>query len=203
MAEYYAVLRQGGRRPGPNVAGDAGAAVYDKARNALIGQLKAIDPPLTDRRDFAPAPRARGSDPPGRARDLSRRRRTARRREPATARRRRRRTRASRRARARAGRRRSVAAGRFPPRHPGRGEPRQRRTAPTSARSVPARPQPREATGIRSGSATTAIATGRTSAAAARRAAAPPREPDYDRGERRDRTRAAGSEPPRLAPDYD
>ena len=45
MAEYYAVLTKA-------VAGlddkapDARRAVYDKARNALIGQLKAIDPPL-------------------------------------------------------------------------------------------------------------------------------------------------------------
>ena len=45
MAEYYAVLSKA-------VAGlegsspDARRAVYDKARNALIGQLKAIDPPL-------------------------------------------------------------------------------------------------------------------------------------------------------------
>src|SRR5215213_445755 len=45
MAEYYAVLKKA-------VAGlDSGSAearraVYDKARNALIGQLKAIDPPL-------------------------------------------------------------------------------------------------------------------------------------------------------------
>jgi hypothetical protein len=45
MAEYYAVLSKA-------VAGlEAGSqesrrAVYDKARNALIGQLKAIDPPL-------------------------------------------------------------------------------------------------------------------------------------------------------------
>jgi hypothetical protein len=45
MAEYYAVLSKA-------VAGldvnspDSRRAVYDKARNALIGQLKAIDPPL-------------------------------------------------------------------------------------------------------------------------------------------------------------
>lgn len=45
MAEYYAVLSRA-------VAGleanspDTRRAVYDKARNALIGQLKAIDPPL-------------------------------------------------------------------------------------------------------------------------------------------------------------
>lgn len=45
MAEYYAVLSKA-------VAGlesssaEARRAVYDKARNALIGQLKAIDPPL-------------------------------------------------------------------------------------------------------------------------------------------------------------
>src|SRR5664279_3836343 len=45
MAEYYAVLSKA-------VAGleasspDARRTVYDKARNALIGQLKAIDPPL-------------------------------------------------------------------------------------------------------------------------------------------------------------
>jgi len=46
MAEYYAVLKKA-------VAGlavdssEARRAVYEKARNALIGQLKAINPPLT------------------------------------------------------------------------------------------------------------------------------------------------------------
>jgi hypothetical protein len=46
MAEYYAVLKKAvsGMDGG---AGDARRAVYDKARNALIGQLKAIDPPLS------------------------------------------------------------------------------------------------------------------------------------------------------------
>jgi hypothetical protein len=46
MAEYYAVLKKAvsGMDTG---AGDARRAVYDKARNALIGQLKAIDPPLS------------------------------------------------------------------------------------------------------------------------------------------------------------
>lgn len=45
MAEYYAVLK---KAIGSLDAGSAEArrAVYDKARNALIGQLKAIDPPL-------------------------------------------------------------------------------------------------------------------------------------------------------------
>lgn len=45
MAEYYAVLSKAvaGLEPG---AAEARRAVYDKARNALIGQLKAIDPPL-------------------------------------------------------------------------------------------------------------------------------------------------------------
>ncbi|MEO8667736.1 MAG: hypothetical protein ABI399_04415 [Bauldia sp.] len=46
MAEYYAVLKKAvsGMDGG---AGDARRSVYDKARNALIGQLKAIDPPLS------------------------------------------------------------------------------------------------------------------------------------------------------------
>lgn len=45
MAEYYAVLKKavGGLDPG---SAEARRAVYDRARNALIGQLKAIDPPL-------------------------------------------------------------------------------------------------------------------------------------------------------------
>lgn len=45
MAEYYAVLKKavGGLDPG---LAEARRTVYDKARNALIGQLKAIDPPL-------------------------------------------------------------------------------------------------------------------------------------------------------------
>jgi hypothetical protein len=45
MAEYYAVLKKavGGLESG---SAEARRAVYDKARNALIGQLKAIDPPL-------------------------------------------------------------------------------------------------------------------------------------------------------------
>jgi hypothetical protein len=45
MAEYYAVLKKavGGLEAG---SAEARRAVYDKARNALIGQLKAIDPPL-------------------------------------------------------------------------------------------------------------------------------------------------------------
>jgi len=45
MAEYYAVLKKavGGLDSG---SAEVRRAVYDKARNALIGQLKAIDPPL-------------------------------------------------------------------------------------------------------------------------------------------------------------
>jgi len=45
MAEYYAVLKKavGGLDA---ESAEARRAVYDKARNALIGQLKAIDPPL-------------------------------------------------------------------------------------------------------------------------------------------------------------
>jgi hypothetical protein len=45
MAEYYAVLSKAVAGLEPNNP-DARRAVYDKARNALIGQLKAIDPPL-------------------------------------------------------------------------------------------------------------------------------------------------------------
>lgn len=45
MAEYYAVLSKAVAGLDGNSA-DARRAVYDKARNALIGQLKAIDPPL-------------------------------------------------------------------------------------------------------------------------------------------------------------
>lgn len=45
MAEYYAVLSKAVAGLEANGA-DARRAVYDKARNALIGQLKAIDPPL-------------------------------------------------------------------------------------------------------------------------------------------------------------
>lgn len=45
MAEYYAVLSKAVASLEAN-APDARRAVYDKARNALIGQLKAIDPPL-------------------------------------------------------------------------------------------------------------------------------------------------------------
>lgn len=46
MAEYYAVLKKAisGLDAGSS---DARRTVYDKARNALIGQLKAVDPPLT------------------------------------------------------------------------------------------------------------------------------------------------------------
>ena len=45
MAEYYAVLKKAVGGLGTNTT-EARRAVYDKARNALIGQLKAIDPPL-------------------------------------------------------------------------------------------------------------------------------------------------------------
>jgi hypothetical protein len=45
MAEYYAVLSKAVAGLESNSA-DSRRAVYDKARNALIGQLKAIDPPL-------------------------------------------------------------------------------------------------------------------------------------------------------------
>jgi hypothetical protein len=45
MAEYYAVLSKAVAGLEANGA-DTRRAVYDKARNALIGQLKAIDPPL-------------------------------------------------------------------------------------------------------------------------------------------------------------
>jgi hypothetical protein len=46
MAEYYSVLRKAIGSLDAN-SGDARRTVYDKARNALIGQLKAVDPPLT------------------------------------------------------------------------------------------------------------------------------------------------------------
>jgi hypothetical protein len=46
MAEYYVVLKRAVAAFNPG-AGDQRRAVYDKARSALIGQLKAIDPPLT------------------------------------------------------------------------------------------------------------------------------------------------------------
>ena len=46
MAEYYTVLRRAIGGIDPNVP-ETRRAVYDKARNALIGQLKAVDPPLT------------------------------------------------------------------------------------------------------------------------------------------------------------
>jgi hypothetical protein len=46
MAEYYSVLRKAIGSLENNQA-DARRTVYDKARNALIGQLKAVDPPLT------------------------------------------------------------------------------------------------------------------------------------------------------------
>ena len=46
MAEYYTVLRRAVGGIDPNVP-ETRRAVYDKARNALIGQLKAVDPPLT------------------------------------------------------------------------------------------------------------------------------------------------------------
>lgn len=46
MAEYYTVLRRAIAGVDPNVP-ETRRAVYDKARNALIGQLKAVDPPLT------------------------------------------------------------------------------------------------------------------------------------------------------------
>ncbi len=45
MAEYYAVLSKAVATLEPTSV-EARRAVYDKARNALIGQLKAIDPPL-------------------------------------------------------------------------------------------------------------------------------------------------------------
>ncbi len=44
MAEYYAVLSKA--VVGLTESAEARRKVYDKARNALIGQLKAIDPPL-------------------------------------------------------------------------------------------------------------------------------------------------------------
>jgi len=46
MAEYYTVLRRAIAGIEPNVP-ETRRSVYDKARNALIGQLKAVDPPLT------------------------------------------------------------------------------------------------------------------------------------------------------------
>jgi hypothetical protein len=45
MAEYYAVLSKAVAGLEPSTP-ESRRAVYDKARNALIGQLKAIDPPL-------------------------------------------------------------------------------------------------------------------------------------------------------------
>lgn len=46
MADYYAVLKRaiGGL---PNPTGEARRAVYEKARTALVNQLKSFDPPLT------------------------------------------------------------------------------------------------------------------------------------------------------------
>ncbi|MEZ5840492.1 MAG: hypothetical protein R3D02_08700 [Hyphomicrobiales bacterium] len=45
MADYYAVLKRA-LSGLPNNTGEARRAVYDKARNALVNQLKAIEPPL-------------------------------------------------------------------------------------------------------------------------------------------------------------
>ena len=47
MAEYYTVLKRAISGIDPNIP-DARRTVYDKARNALIGQLKAVDPPLIE-----------------------------------------------------------------------------------------------------------------------------------------------------------
>ena len=41
------VLKKGRRPAWKRTPAEARRAVYDKARNALIGQLKAVDPPLT------------------------------------------------------------------------------------------------------------------------------------------------------------
>src|SRR5436190_311627 len=46
MAEYYTVLKKAIGGLDSNQA-EPRRTVYDKARNALIGQLKAVDPPLT------------------------------------------------------------------------------------------------------------------------------------------------------------
>jgi hypothetical protein len=46
MAEYYAVLKKAISGLDAS-SSEARRTVYDKARNALIGQLKAVDPPLT------------------------------------------------------------------------------------------------------------------------------------------------------------
>lgn len=46
MAEYYTVLKRAVSGLVPNVP-ESRRSVYDKARNALIGQLKAVNPPLT------------------------------------------------------------------------------------------------------------------------------------------------------------
>ena len=46
MADYHAILRRAiSAMPTPN--GEARRAVYEKARTALVGQLKSFDPPLT------------------------------------------------------------------------------------------------------------------------------------------------------------
>lgn len=46
MAEFYAVLRRAVSGLGPSTSAER-RAVYEKARSALVNQLKAIDPPLT------------------------------------------------------------------------------------------------------------------------------------------------------------
>src|SRR6476659_7007089 len=46
MAEYYTVLKKAVGGLDAN-SSESRRTVYDKARNALIGQLKAVDPPLT------------------------------------------------------------------------------------------------------------------------------------------------------------
>src|SRR5690242_2937870 len=46
MTDYYAVLKKA-VSGFESESGDARRSVYDKARTALIGQLKSIDPPLT------------------------------------------------------------------------------------------------------------------------------------------------------------
>ncbi|NLH81882.1 MAG: hypothetical protein GX458_13685, partial [Phyllobacteriaceae bacterium] len=46
MADYHAILKRAiSAMPAPN--GEARRAVYEKARSALVNQLKAFDPPLS------------------------------------------------------------------------------------------------------------------------------------------------------------
>src|SRR5438094_2617521 len=78
MADYYPLIARAIAGLDPNAPGESRRALYERARSALIAQLRSVDPPLSEseitreRLSLEEAVRKVESEAAARARDLSR-----------------------------------------------------------------------------------------------------------------------------------